>query len=128
MSKTLTLKDRIGGWSDYGAFVNAMAVLAAGKQMDKAMLWLMLSNRVEVEAQAHEGNGREPLAIELSNAEAKVLWKNLRRLPPDAYGRDGLNRPIVPHTPTLYTMLSEWAAELGGEMPAVELDEDEEDG
>jgi len=133
MTKKLVLKRRMEGrWLDDVVLANALESLAKGKSMAKAALWLSISAKIQLAKEAAQdevaqGEKLESFEAQLSNKEARVLWKNLTKLPLDAFGRTQEGKDVLPPILQLGQMLSEIAEQLGQRMPADSEDDEEEE-
>jgi hypothetical protein len=69
--------------------------------------------------------------VTLTNKEARILWRELKKLPPTAFGRtneDGKVIEVMPRSAGLGIMFQDIADQLGFKMPEPpDDDEDEED-
>ena len=133
MTKTLVLKRRMDGrWMDDVVLANAIEALARGQSMSKAALWLTISSKIQLAKETaqdklEQGEVLEQFEVELSNKEARVLWKKLSALPLDVFGRTAEGRDAVPPILQLTQMLNEMAGHLGQKMPSDSEDDDEDD-
>jgi hypothetical protein len=133
MPKTLVLKRRMEGrWLDDVVLANAIESLAKGKSMAKAALWLSISAKIQLAKEAAQddvpqGERLEQFEVELSNKEARVLWKNLTKLSLDAFGRTQDGKDALPPILELSRMLSSFSTQLGQKMPSDGGDDEDED-
>lgn len=163
MTKELILKprafNRVGepAWHDKTIIANAIGSIVKGKSMMAMSLWVGISSKIEVEAEANDfGMQRETgeyqkdkngkpdknkpiykmhlpeLRVELSNKEAKVFWKHLRKVDFEDFANPGARcsecGESVEYVPTigkLSLMLTEIAQAFG--KPLGEASDDEED-
>jgi hypothetical protein len=128
VTKKLTLKPReISGrrvWHDAVLVANALETVAKGQPLTKAAVWMGTARKIELEKP-----DEEPLPaydVVLRNKEARMLWREMLKLPPEAFGRHpATGQPHVVNLFLLDEMLRDFAEQLGEELP-VEFDEDEE--
>ena len=127
MPRTLTLRRRMQGrWLDDVVLGNAIESLAKGKTMTKAALWLSISAKIQLAKEAQPDGEAYPFDVELSNKEARVLWKNLVKQPLESFGRSQDGKDAMPPILQLSQMLNEFAEQLGEKMPVEDGSEDEE--
>lgn len=131
MGKTLVLRARVPGddgkatWHDAFILRNALEEMAKGKILEKMAVFLAMSRKLFL---ARDEAGLEvedldvEIEVELRNSEARLLWKGIRGLTPEQYGRDQLGRPAVVPLGPLGIMLEDFAEQLGEKVP--EPDED----
>jgi len=130
MSKTLTLKSRMSGnWHDAVILVNALETLVTGKSFAKAAMWLAMAGRVQVALEAAQDGVANGLvgdvSIELSSTEAKVLGKEIVKLPVESFAKNAATgRPTAPPVGTFFLAMCDWAAELGFTLPEADLEDD----
>ena len=137
MTKTLVLKARgqeRGGpvqWHDCFVLQNAIGSIAENKSFSKAAMWLTVAGKIEL---AREEAGLVPpnnisadVTIELRNIEAKVLWREMKKLGVNKFGRNQAGQPLAPPLGLLGLFLADVATQLGYTMPKPEDDEDDED-
>lgn len=68
--------------------------------------------------------------VTFTNKEARILWRELKKIPPTAFGRtteDGKVIEVMPRTAGLGIMFQDIADQFGFEMPTVPDDDDEDD-
>ena len=129
MTKTLTLRPReLQGrrvWHDAVLVNHALEIIVKGKSVTKVAVWIGTARKVELEKP-----DEDPLPaydVELRNKEAKMLWRELLKLSPEAFGRHPVTgQPHVVNLFLLDAMLRDFAAQLEEGLP-VEFDEDEDD-
>lgn len=92
---------------------------------------IKLQSNPEFDALQDKIREASEFTVTLQNKEAKILWRELCKLPPTAFGRmnvDGKSVEVMPRTAGLGIMFNDIAEQLGFAMPeAPDEDEDEED-
>lgn len=144
MPKTIVLKSRLkGSWRDDVVINNAIETIVEGMKFSKAAMWMDIAGRMELAMEAATVEGKsadapvDAVSVDLSNTQARVMWREFEKLPLDAFGRKQSIKetvrgsvPVVeraiPPLSTLYAMLSDIAAAIGEKMP--EYDEEIIDG
>ena len=134
--KTLELRPRqpvkgkdgkvVHRWHDYYVLSNALNSIAKGKDFVKAAPFMGIAAKATVAAEEAERVGKgaaQTLQIELSNQEAKLLWKKIMELKAEQFG----NGQVAPPVGTLYLMLADFAGQLGQELPSAPDDDGEDD-
>jgi len=120
MPVTLTLKPRAKDtWHDVPVVINALDSISKDLSMIKAAMWITLAARIQTQAEDMMPDGKlAPVEIQLSNTEARLLWKNIIKLTPDKFGRNQrTGEPAAPHYGVLSNMLVDFAQQLGETFP-----------
>lgn len=116
-------------WHDVFLLLNAIESIYAGLPMSKAAMWGNIAAKLQLAQEAEDDFAERlpEIQAEIRNKEAKVLWRELMKLKPEAFGRDRQGNPAAVSPVWLYRMLSDLAEQLGYEMPGDEGDESEEE-
>jgi len=118
---TLTLKPRnetadgIPTWHDSFRLQAALDQIGRGKPVSQLGIWFSIAKKVQV---AQEESGMQTqigaeVVVELEEGEAKALWREVEKLPPEAFRKNPLTgQADVPDLGTLGEMLEEWRGVL----------------
>lgn len=133
MTKRLVLKPRalgpngVASWHDKTLLMNAISTISKGMSLTKLGAWISVAGKIEAAADDEEFgtqvNGKLHLPefeLDIKNQEARLLWRELEKLPFENFG----GGDIVPNIGLLYNMLSDIAESLDEKMPEVEEDGD----
>ena len=105
----------IPNWHDSVVLQWALDRIGQGKPLSQMGVWLGLAKKIQV-AQAEAGFPSQvnvEVPIEVEDGEAKLLWGELGKLPPEAFGRSRFTgQPEVPSLATLGEMLEDWGEQL----------------
>jgi len=108
-------------WHDVVRLQLALDAMMAGKPLARNVVWMGLARKLQI-AQAEAGwpgQVNMEVRVELEDGEAKLLWEELWKLPPEAMRKNPFTgQAEVPDAATLGEMLEEWGEALGEEAPS----------
>lgn len=118
-------------WHDYVPVINLLNTIATGKSLSKQAMWMQIGAKVELAKEKMMGDqidSETPMAdfeIELRNTEARLLWREMSKQPPESFGRDREGKAAMPNPGHLYIFLTDVAEQLGYTVP--EPDDEDDD-